>query len=88
MVIGQDPNQLFTSSQGDILDLEMDYFNLLKKEFHTKSFTNSLYGIQHWIQSNYSNVNSWAPKNKLALPFQRLIAYQMFKHFNKTYKLS
>tara|TARA_X000000950_G_scaffold197475_1_gene237797 strand:- start:285 stop:1238 length:954 start_codon:yes stop_codon:yes gene_type:complete len=73
-----------TKDEKKISDLEKDYFYSLEKEFTSISFKNSLNQIEKWMNNNYSNMSSWAPKNKLALPFQRLIAYQLFRHFKPT----
>lgn len=73
-----------TIDEINISTLEEFYFNDLLKEFKGSSFTNSLKKLESYINNNYASLKAWAPKNKLALPLQRLIAYQMFKNYKKT----
>lgn len=71
------------SVEADILDLEKKYFAHLQKIFQSQNFKSNMQGVEHWINSNMSNVRAYSKKNKVDLACQRLINFEVMRQLKK-----
>lgn len=70
-------------NDGNILNLERDYFSKLEKIFKSQDFKNNLLKMKKWINLNYLNMLSWNKVNKVQLPCQRIINYAVMNKLNQ-----
>ncbi len=68
---------------GNILNLERDYFSKLEIIFKSQDFRNNLLKMEQWINLNYQNMLSWNKVNKVQLPCQRIINYVVMNNLKQ-----
>ena len=82
--MGQDQTiTIQNQNDGNILNLERDYFSKLEKIFKSQDFENNLLKMKKWINLNYLNMLSWNKVNKVQLPCQRIINYVVMNKLNQ-----
>ena len=73
-----------TPMQDKILDLEKEYFDLIKDVIFSDSFIEDLLVIEKEIRENYPKFkDTWNLKNKLKIPAERVVRHHIYTQLHK-----